>query len=481
MQWWSEYEQRDKPWLLLGKGPTFARRDEFDLSGFNTVSINHVIRELQVDIASVIDLDVLRDCGDDIVCNARFLLVPRYPHPHPDLGQQVPTRPIESFYDELPFLRQLENENRLIWYYLQTSPQPHATDSPIIPTGNFSAEVLVNLLSHLGVKKIRTLGVDGGSAYATQFNHLEEKRLANGQLSFDVQTRGIMKTVHKNAIDFAPLTDQEPMRVYVGADESQMLGARVLEYSIRRFCTAPLVFDTMQNVQLPMPRDPKNQPRTQFSFNRFAIPHLAGYTGRAVYVDADMQVFRDFRELYNLPFGNATILYAPSSDSARVKQFSVLLLDCDKLKWDPTKIVQGFDEGLYDYDALMKEMCIEPETAIQPTIPPQWNSLENYVEGETGLIHYTDMHTQPWVNARNKNGDLWVACLRDAIRDGFISQAETRQAVKDGFARPSLWWQLKLPRRLWPLFNATIARVLDVAFRPHRALQKRLAAAKKQR
>jgi hypothetical protein len=398
-QWWNEYDQGDKPWLLLGKGPTFARRNEFDLSQFNTIALNHVVRAIKVDVCGAIDIEVFRDCIEDMERNARFVLAPHYPHLHPTLKEQGLNRPIKSFFDEIPLLGQLHEQGRLITFYLETGPSP--AGAQVIPTGFFSAEVLVKILARMGAQTIRTLGVDGGTSYSTQFSDLDQKtKLANGQASFDIQFRGIMKTVMENQIDFAPLTSAEPMRVFIGADVSQLLGARVLEYSIRRYCPAPVVCDTMQGVQIKMPKDSKNQPRTQFSFNRFAIPKLAGYSGRAVYLDADMQVFRDFRELYDLPFNGATVLYAPSSNEARGRQFSVLLLDCERLHWDTDEIVRGLDEERYDYDGLMKEMCIVPEEQVQPGIPPQWNSLEEYEEGKTGLIHYTDMHTQRGVAAQ---------------------------------------------------------------------------------
>ena len=54
-----------KPWLVLGKGPTFARRGEFDLTGFHRFALNHVVRELSVQIAHMIDADVAEARRDD--------------------------------------------------------------------------------------------------------------------------------------------------------------------------------------------------------------------------------------------------------------------------------------------------------------------------------------------------------------------------------------------------------------------------------
>lgn len=277
-----------------------------------------------------------------------------------------------------------------------------------------------------------------------------------------------------------PETGEAPARIYIGTDPSQMIAAKVFEYSVRRHATIPVAFDTMDRVTWPFPKDPENQPRTNFSFHRFAIPKLAGYRGRAAYVDADMLVFRDIRELWEIPFNDATVLYAPSSNPKRTKQFSVMLMDCDRLRWDVAEIIAGMDAGRYDYDQLVGELCIEPDAVVQARIPPEWNSLDLYFPGKTGLLHYTHMETQPWVYSRHKHGDLWVECLRDAIADGAISLGEVGDAVIQGWVRPSLLRQLQTERSRWPLFNQTTARLLDRGFKPHRALRERQEQVRKQ-
>ncbi len=473
MQWWSETGNSDdgRSWLILGKGPSFERRKEFDLTGFKTLALNHVVCYMPVEVASVIDLDVIAECGETISRNAQVLLMPRYPHVH----FRASDRPLEAFFDDFPILNRLNREDRLVWYnFASGKPLP---PSPRIPMGYFSAEVMVNLLATLGVRSIRTLGVDGGKSYSQQFD--AKTRLANQHASFDVQWPGITATVRRYGITYAPLTTEVPIRVFIGTDESQMLGAKVLQYSITKHCPVSVVFDTMADVEVPTPKHSKNQPHTEFSFNRFAIPKRAGYKGRAVYLDADMLVCRNFQELWDIPFSNASVLYAASSSLKRMRQFSVLLLNCDELTWDINDIITGLDNENYDYQNLMNNFCIESTERVQPFIPPEWNSLEEYQPGKTALIHYTDMHMQPWVSCKNPNGDLWVRYLREAIRADFISFGEIKDAVKRGFVRPSLLKQLKLPKRYWPFFTAYVGPIIDRNYKPHRKLRTRLKSLKK--
>lgn len=473
-RWWSEIAGADAPWLILGKGPSLARADEFDLSGFRSLALNHVARDRPVEVASVIDTEVLADCGDAIARNARTLLMPRYPH----VATNATARPLESFFSDFPCLERLSREDRLVWYDFETGPAQTAT--PRIPEGHFSGEVMVSLLAMLGARRIRTLGMDGGAQYAPQFDDVAQRTLlANGQPSFDVQWQGVAATVRRYGVDYAPLTSEVPIRVFVGCDESQLLGAQVLEYSIRKHCPAPLVFDVMLDVKAPVPRDPRNQARTEFSFNRFAIPERAGYQGHALYLDADMLVLRNLLELWDIPCDGAKVLYASSPNPRWPKQLSVLKLDCARLDWSLAEIIRGLDDGAYGYQELMTELCIEASDSVRPAIPSQWNSLELLEPGKTGLIHYTDMIRQPWVSCRNRNGNLWVDHLKQAIEAGFVSPEELREAVERRFARPSLPLQLRFPRRLWTLFSAVIGPLVDIGFRPHRGLRERLAAGRR--
>lgn len=469
--WWQSERNSDRNWLLIGKGPTFSKVNELDLSEWNTIGINHVVRSIHVDACSIIDIDVVDDCATYLDTNAQFVLMPRHPH--------VKNRPTEatldSFFSTRPILRKLSDQGRLIVYDLSSTPT--SSTKTVVPVGEFSADTLVNLLGVCGAKHIRTIGVDGGTCYSTAFADLSNRTLlANGQRSFDIQFTNICRAIRKYGLDFSPIDTECPVRVFIGTDESQMLGARVLEYSIGANCAVTTICDPMLSVTTPLPKDPANQPRTNFSFNRFAIPSLAGHRGRAVYLDADMLVLRDFRELWDAPFDGATVLYCPPEGNGRQRQLSVMLLDCSRLKWQVDEVVRGLDEGAYDYSKLMGDLCIEPEANVRPSLPYYWNSLERYEPGRTGLIHYTDMATQPWVSARNPNGDLWVQALRCALRDGFINEREVVAAIRKGFCRPSLRWQLAVPRRLWRIFNRTLSRVLDYGFRPHANLRKRLAA-----
>jgi lipopolysaccharide biosynthesis glycosyltransferase len=245
----------------------------------------------------------------------------------------------------------------------------------------------------------------------------------------------------------------ESIDIFVGADRSQLLAVAVLEHSIRRHTRRPAQVRPLIDLDLPEPRDLRQGSRTNFSFARFAIPELCGYRGRALYLDADMLVFRDIGELWDIPFEGASVAIQeeipehvvahdkPGAPARRVKQCSVMLIDCERARWDVRRIVAGLD-GRYTYEELMYQLCILPEQEIRYAVPFAWNSLEHFDEA-TRLIHYTDMDTQPWVSPANRHGRLWLEEVRLMLEGGALTRAEISAEIELGYFRPSLLLELE--------------------------------------
>jgi lipopolysaccharide biosynthesis glycosyltransferase len=236
----------------------------------------------------------------------------------------------------------------------------------------------------------------------------------------------------------AQASGADAVRVFVAATPAEWLPMRVLEFSIRETTELPVELSAIYTHQrtIPTPRDSRNRARTPFSFQRFLIPELCGFKGRAIYLDADMQVFQDIAGLWQRPFHDSVLQTVGSAGGERRSQFSVMVLDCARLAWKIEEIVTQLDDGKISYQELMYEMKLAGE--ISYDIPGTWNSLEHYVPSATCLLHYTDMNTQPWVSLDNPNGELWVACLRRALDAKFISCAELEREIRLGHVRPSL-------------------------------------------
>lgn len=235
---------------------------------------------------------------------------------------------------------------------------------------------------------------------------------------------------------------ETPIRIFLAASATEALPVKVLEYSIRHHASATVSVTAVCDVgiSIPQPRALKNQPRTPFSFQRFLIPQVCGYAGHAIYLDADMLVFKDISDLWRRPLEGANVLTAYSdSASGRQAQHSVMLMDCSQLEWDINDIVARLDAESLSYEQLMREFSFACTSAV---IEPSWNSLEAYKADKTALLHYTDMGTQPWVSHLNPLGFLWVRTLRHALQDGTISRSFVEDQVARNHVRPSLIFQL---------------------------------------
>jgi SAM-dependent methyltransferase len=432
----------DRPWLMVGKGPTFDRRGEFDLAAYNVVGLNHVIDRIDVDVAHIIDVNVVADCAARLRDGAEWLLMPRIPHVHSRHG----TRMLEDWFDELPVLRELDERGRLVWYNAITGTP--VAGSPVIDVGNFSSEAVLRILGRMGVRTVRSLGIDGGRTYAGAFRELEASTLLeNGAAGYDVQFAVLERICAEYDIDYRPLV--EPLRIFVGTDTSQIVAYRVLEYSIRKAASIPVEVTPMFGVDMPVPRDAANRSRTGFSFSRFKIPELCGYRGRGVYMDADMLVFGDVAELASLEFGDQTVLLTDPQHPASMwdehvntyigpAKAAVMVLDCDRLDWKVDDVVAGLDAGRYTYAELMTDICVVPPEQVEARVPPEWNDLEHYDPETTRLIHFTVVPVQPWKNDDNPLTDLWMAWYQEAVAAGAVPPGEVEELIRTGSVKPGL-------------------------------------------
>jgi hypothetical protein len=157
-------------------------------------------------------------------------------------------------------------------------------------------------------------------------------------------------------------------------------------------------------------------------------------------MDSDMQVFKDLAELHQYVFEGYDGLSAAGMekfDKWPDSNFAMLMLDCDNIQWDVNSIIDMLDEGKMTYRELMFEF---KHARINSSLGHSgiWNSLDHYEEGETALLHYTDMATQPWKYAKHPLGYLWENDLKEAISCGFIDKELYETHVSKGYIREIL-------------------------------------------
>lgn len=187
----------DKPWLILGKGPTFSRVLDLNTNSYYLFGLNDTINYLYCEIGHFIDLDVIKRLNS---FDCQYLIVPWHPH----INNRPTKRTLKDWINEEPFLEHYENSGRLYSYNLSTWKNDSGIKGyPLIKTKYFSAESAFRILIEKGIKTIYSLGIDGGSDYAKEFSHL--KPLTNTRKSFDDQFLEINRMVKEHGINYFAL------------------------------------------------------------------------------------------------------------------------------------------------------------------------------------------------------------------------------------------------------------------------------------
>ena len=431
-EWFSEFHRPEEPWLILGKGPSFALRERYDLSGYHLLSLNHVVREQAVLLAHAIDLNVVEACGEVLESNAGFLVMPWYPH----VENRPGSRSLDELRSTLPMLRRLADAGRLLWYDLRTSPARHGP-GPVVQATYFSAEAALSLLALAGARRVRTLGVDGGTEYSNQFEDLSTKTLlANGRTSFDVQFEGFARTILDTGVDVATLQGPSPVRIYVAHTEAEALPVAVLQHSVRRHASLSVEF-----VSLPVDAGTAAEGETP-----------------ALVLSPRAYCVADVRPLWIGGVNEGEI--AIPSPSARGGDTIGLALVGAAAGSEITSLASLLRS---DTNAARLQNAIR--TRIQARLHPEWNAGTTEPNRPRRFIFFPPDGTEPWLSRAHPLGYLWVRDLLDATNRGLISPELVATAIRRGQARPSLGYQVE-HRIEEPLLLPRRARMLDRDFRP---------------
>lgn len=203
-----------------------------------------------------------------------------------------------------------------------------------------------------------------------------------------------------------------PVRIYLGTEAVQFRAERAFVWSVER------VRDPARQYEIHLMRDLAGYERrlwlTGFTNYRFAIPELAGGQGRAIYNDADQMYLHDPADLFDLDMGDKGVLSINDRDT------SVMLIDCEKM--------QGLWNGQTARGTGNRELEKQMREAdLWGGMDEAWNARDaEYVPGESRLVHYTTIHTQPWrptpqdyVYGANPAADIWCQVDREADAAGF--------------------------------------------------------------
>lgn len=239
------------------------------------------------------------------------------------------------------------------------------------------------------------------------------------------------------------------IKVFIGTDRSQWLATHVLSHSLKTTTSHDISIEPLDKITIPEPLDVRQSQRTGFSFARWAIPELCSYKGKAIYLDADMLVFSDISQLWEIVMEDKVISivdgtngqYCSKGVKLNKNETSVMVVNCEKADWTLQKLVHGLD-GTYTYKEMMSDLCFLDNSKIDRTISRCWNSMD-YWDETSNLVHFTNVPTQPWVSLDNPFGYVWVDYLKSMIKSGAVNLDAIKNEIDLGYIRPSLMKELE--------------------------------------
>ena len=229
-------------------------------------------------------------------------------------------------------------------------------------------------------------------------------------------------------------SERPPVEIFLGTEPAQYRANRVFGYSIEK------VRDPGREVRIHLMSELEGFDRrgwtTGFTNYRFAIPALAFGRGRAIYNDEDEIYLTDPGRLFDLDLGSAGHLAISDTES------SVMLIDCERMA-----PIWTLDEARHAWKRSLLRKASKA-TGLRGDLAPGWNARdEEFVPGESHLLHYTTLHTQPWrpfperfVYQEGAYTALWHDLEREAIARGF--ELFRRDAPSKRFAA----WRARLER-----------------------------------
>lgn len=248
------------------------------------------------------------------------------------------------------------------------------------------------------------------------------------------------------------MTEQTPVRVFIGSGEASLLERKCAIYSLRKHTKRDLevyVFNGTHNAielndnepfSAPMSLRVKYRNITEFSLYRFLIPELCNFQGKAIYIDSDTICLSDIAELFDTPMGGADFMAKHDAYPGEpLWGLSVMLVDCAKSRFNLEQIIDEIDSSLYsmtDFSCMSSRfLSHHPYTIGQ--LDPNWNVFDRW-DTQTRLIHYTNLETQPWKYPNHPYGELWFQYFHEARESGIITQRDIELSMVRSYVRRDL-------------------------------------------
>ncbi|KAJ4774474.1 Nucleotide-diphospho-sugar transferases superfamily protein [Rhynchospora pubera] len=257
----------------------------------------------------------------------------------------------------------------------------------------------------------------------------------------------------KAAAAAAVAPEPQPFRIFIGYDPREDAAYEVCRHSLLKHSSIPLEIHPIRQSELRASglytRERGPTESTEFSFTRFLTPHLAGFTGWAMFVDCDFLYLSDIQNLVSLTDDRFAIMcvkhdYTPKESTKmdgavqtvypRKNWSSMVLYNCAHPKnkvLSPETVSSQTGAFLHRFSWLEDDEIGE--------VPFVWNFLvgHNVVDPKDPstqpcAIHYTT--GGPWFE-RYKDcdfADLWLKELEEYEKEKQKKGDAKEKMVKEG-------------------------------------------------
>ena len=170
----------------------------------------------------------------------------------------------------------------------------------------------------------------------------------------------------------------QPLKVFIGYDPRQPVAVQVLTHSIYTRSSVPVSIQPLVLSTLPIRR----RGLTEFTYSRYLIPWLMEFRGRGLFLDADMLMLGDVKELFDVasdPFASVFLV----KGKQKFEWPSLMLFNCDH--FDCKKLTPKY----------IDDVSSKPQTfnwtEHVTELPGEWNHCVGYDDHnpQAKLIHYT--------------------------------------------------------------------------------------------
>jgi lipopolysaccharide biosynthesis glycosyltransferase len=241
----------------------------------------------------------------------------------------------------------------------------------------------------------------------------------------------------------------QPIRVFIGSGEASLVERKVLIYSLQKHTQRELDIYVLNGTHnaiernneapflAPMSLKVKYQNVTEFSLYRYLIPQLCHHQGRAIYLDSDTICLTDIAELFETELHGCDFIAKRETEDTW--GLSVMLIDCDRCRFDLEKYCTEIEQGLYSYSDFnqMNARFLQYHPFSIAELDPIWNRFD-FCNSKTKLIHYTNLYTQPWKARNHPFGELWFQYFREAIEEGILTERDIKLSILRSYVRPDI-------------------------------------------